>query len=381
MLATNVSTPKNGAAAGSIAAEIAENPRRSGFDYLRIILAYLIMVDHSAVVCGGAAVQEYLFSGYRRPYSASLVPMFFALSGFLVASSLVRNRSLITFAGLRVLRIVPALAVDTVFCAIILGGFLTTWPLRSYFSSVEFAKYFLNIVGLIHYKLPGLFESNIIPKVNAQLWTIPFELNCYAMLTVFALFRLHKRPSLFLSATVAVMMWQGFSSFEWTKTIIDVDYILLPSFLMGVVVFLLQEKVKRDWRIFAMSLALQAALLDIQGPLMVLAAVPIAYNTVFLGLTDFKRLSLLQTGDYSYPLYLYSFPIQQAVFLLAPGIGRTWLGNLVISTPFALALAVFSWHLVEKPAQRQRKYLYKFEALREGWRRPRVAATVASDGL
>lgn len=359
---------------------MAENPRRSGFDYLRIVLAFLIMADHSAVVCGGALVQEYMFSGYFRPYTASLVPMFFALSGFLVASSLVRNRSLITFVGLRVLRIVPALAVDTFFCAIILGVCLTTWPLRSYFSSAEFAKYFLNIIGVIHYKLPGVFESNIVPKVNAQLWTIPFELNCYAVLTIFALWRLHKRPILFLSATLAVIMWQGFSSYEWKKSIIDVDYILLPSFLMGVLLFLLQEKVKRDWRIFAISVGLQAVLLYNQGPIMVLAAVPIAYNTVFLGLTDFRRISLLRTGDYSYPLYLYSFPIQQAVFLLAPGIGRTWLGNLAISTPFALALAVFSWHMVEKPAQRQRKYLYKFEAMRAEWRRPRLATSVASDG-
>ena len=63
-----------------------------------------------------------------------IVPMFFALSGFLVAGSFERSKTLITFLGLRVFRIVPALSVEVFLSAIILGSFFTTNDLRNYLS-------------------------------------------------------------------------------------------------------------------------------------------------------------------------------------------------------------------------------------------------------
>ncbi|MBQ1763654.1 MAG: acyltransferase, partial [Aquincola sp.] len=53
-------------------------------------------------------------------------------------------------------------------------------------------------------------------------------------------------------------------------------------------------------------------------------------------------------GDYSYGVYIYAFPVQQAVTALQPQIG---LGtHIAVSTLFTLVLAVLSWHAVEKPA-------------------------------
>ena len=83
--------------------------RPSGFDYARVILALMIMADHSVIVCLGEDVQRSLFTGVLRPLMAIVVPMFFALSGFLVAGSLVRSRSLVTFVGLRALNCTGAL--------------------------------------------------------------------------------------------------------------------------------------------------------------------------------------------------------------------------------------------------------------------------------
>jgi peptidoglycan/LPS O-acetylase OafA/YrhL len=40
-----------------------------------------------------------------------------------------------------------------------------------------------NIVGHVHFALPGVFANNPLPSiVNGQLWTIPFELYCYITL-------------------------------------------------------------------------------------------------------------------------------------------------------------------------------------------------------
>jgi peptidoglycan/LPS O-acetylase OafA/YrhL len=67
--------------------------------------------------------------------------------------------------------------------ALVLGALFTTLPLRHYLMSPELGSYFGNIVGLVHFTLPGVFEHNPVPQViNSQLWTIPFELECYFLL-------------------------------------------------------------------------------------------------------------------------------------------------------------------------------------------------------
>jgi peptidoglycan/LPS O-acetylase OafA/YrhL len=99
--------------------------------------------------------------------------------------------------------------------------------------------------------------------------------------------------------------------------------------------------------------------------LMIFAAFPIAYLTVWLGLFNPRRGALIRSGDYSYPLYLYSFPIQQMLFSIVPG-GRVWWINLVLAIPVTFVFAALSWHLIEKPAQAGRRWLYAFEAWLQG---------------
>jgi peptidoglycan/LPS O-acetylase OafA/YrhL len=91
-----------------------------------------------------------------------MVPAFFALSGFLVTGSALRLRATAPFLTFRVLRILPALLVEVTLSALILGALFTTLPLKSYFSDPQFFRYFGNIVGLITFHLPGVFESNCV---------------------------------------------------------------------------------------------------------------------------------------------------------------------------------------------------------------------------
>ena len=161
-----------------------------GFDFLRISLATGIIGWHTASLSGHvetARASVFWFSEYM------LVPMFFALSGFLVAGSSMRL-STTNFLLNRAARILPALIADIVFAALLIGPLVTTLPAKQYFTDATFLSYFFNIVGWMHYSLPGVFENNPLPEVNGALWTVPFEIGCYVILMGLMISGAIKRP-------------------------------------------------------------------------------------------------------------------------------------------------------------------------------------------
>src|SRR5260370_16315295 len=80
-----------------------------GFDFLRIFLATLIVLNHSFLIIEG---DYHSFDTYKLwPIFSNIVPMFFALSGFLITGSAQRLK-LKDFLINRGIRIVPALTLD-----------------------------------------------------------------------------------------------------------------------------------------------------------------------------------------------------------------------------------------------------------------------------
>ena len=53
-------------------------------------------------------------------------------------------------------------------------------------------------------------------------------------------------------------------------------------------------------------------------------------------------------GDYSYGLYIYAWPIQQALIFAWPGLPVG--AHILLSATATLLVAAASWHAVEKPA-------------------------------
>ncbi|AOI65566.1 hypothetical protein WS51_18370 [Burkholderia territorii] len=280
--------------------------------------------------------------------------MFFALSGFLVAGSLQRSKTLIYFAAMRVIRIMPALWVEVILCALILGPIFTGADLSTYFSDEKFRHYFLNLVGDMHYVLPGVFENNPTANlVNGQLWTVPWELECYIALMALALFRIHSNRILFLIAVVAINVAAFFMNFQlgrdgWVSVH---GYVLVLAFLAGVALYYVRDKLPADCRLFCAAVVLMYILLWFPG-CDALVAFPAAYATVYLGTLNPPKLKFLESGDYSYGIYLYAYPIQQAIAYF-PGLRSWWLSTL-ITIPVTGAIAYVSWHYIEKHCLRLR---------------------------
>ncbi len=338
------------------------NDRPSGFDYLRIVLALGVVCMNSAITSYGLAGDIALWQSLLRPVVRLILPMFFALSGFLVAGSLLRTSSLFQFLGLRFIRIYPALATEVFLSALLLGPLLTTVSFRSYFTSPEFWAYLLNVTGDIHYVLPGVFHENPFPRiVNGQLWTVPYELMCYLTLGALALLGLKRRQWLAIAAAVVLTIVYALGKIlrhqgDLSAIVGGVSgIILVVCFLAGVAAYFYKDKLPWNATLCALSGVTTAILLTVPYGDYVVAPIA-AYFTVSLGATNPPKTRLLQGADYSYGIFLYGFVIQQTVMQLMPW-GRVWWLNILLSVPLISLFAAVSWHFVEKPALKLRNYL------------------------
>lgn len=344
-----------------------------GFDFLRIFLATSIVAVHSVLLTGNRARFEssiFWFLEY------ALVPMFFALSGFLIAGSAGRL-SLKNFLINRGLRIVPALAVDIVVCALIIGPLVTTATLSEYYGGTDFYSYFLNIVGYIHYQLPGVFKANPTTNVNGALWTVPYEILCYVLTSCFILAgwlksRWKVLTTALLMTMLAILLGRISHVVNFSKSVEDVVSFLfwsreaqiVTAFLLGMAAFQWRDRIAYDWRLALVALALcfGGALfhdfaMKTTSRLVLLPA--LTYLTIFVGLTHVPIPKYFTKGDYSYGVYLYHDPFLQIVISLMPAVAAIPLAGagVVFAIGYCMVLIVsnLSWNFIEKPILGLRK--------------------------
>eukprot|EP01037_Dinobryon_pediforme_P018707 gene18707-19008_t len=343
------------------------NFRSSGFDYMRLILCAGVILQHAGTTSYGHEFGEILPYGLDRAWTPYLVAMFFTLSGFLVSGSLFRCKSLVSFLGLRVTRIMPALACEVLLSAIIIGPMLTSLDLHSYFSDEKFKIYFLNIIGDIHYQLPGLFSTNPLQNtVNDQLWTIPFELICYTVISALAFVGIATRRYLLLvfcvSIQIALAVFAVMHQSTYSKLHIlggISGYHDVYFFVIGILFYSFRDKIPYSFGVFVAAFVLSEVLLFVPGGNNFFGF-PVAYITVYLGLTNPAKPKVLFSGDYSYGMYLYGFPIQQAIAYFMPN-HRSWVSNFSLALIGAFLFAHFSWWCVEKPALSVKSKLLSLE--------------------
>ena len=327
--------------------------RKNNFDFLRFFAAGMVIVSHSYPLSGTKAVEPMnLITRGQFDFGSLAVMVFFIISGFLITASYLRSRSLVDFIRKRALRIVPGLAAVLVVTAFILGPFVTTLPLSQYFSSGETYEYLKTITLRLHRScdsLPGVFVHNALPRsVNGALWTLFYEVVCYAFVAVLGLVGLLRKPvvvAAFLASLVArhlVVYFRPESQFLGGESLA-----LFQVFAAGMLCYLYKDKIPLDRRLALAAVVLLVVLVYFgQGG--VGLAIAGTYLTLYLAYSNTVKLNdFAQRGDMSYGLYIYAFPIQQTLTYFFGG-RMSQLLNLALAFPLAVACAYMSWHLVEK---------------------------------
>ncbi len=335
-----------------------------GFDFLRFALALLVLVFHVRWVVGsslatplGEAAGQVIYAAVAMPTWKSLIidvahdsilPAFFALSGFLVLGSAMRLRSTQIFLLYRSLRIFPALIVEVTLSALVLGPLLTTLPLAEYFSSPLFFHYFGNIVGDVHFYLPGVFESNAVKGiVNQNLWTLPSEFHCY-LIAAFLLFTriIYNRRMVAVAMAIATIV---LVALPFVGEAVPSAVGLVYYFFAGALFFHFRAQLKINLLLFA-GCCIAVAFFLSHKELALLACAPLTYCTLFIGMVQFGKIPVISTGDYSYGIYLYGFPITQTLIALAPQGTFNWITLSVAAGVCAFLFSIASWHGIEKHA-------------------------------
>jgi peptidoglycan/LPS O-acetylase OafA/YrhL len=181
--------------------------------------------------------------------------------------------------------------------------------------------------------LPGVFEHNPDPRVIAsQLWTIPFEFECYFALAILSLLNLLRDRYAFaqimiicsIAATARALLLSPVSPFDHVP-----GPVLVMCFLAAVSLYLYRDSIPCSAPLALSAAFASAVLLEIPNA-SYLAAFPVAYLTVWLGLKNPPRIPL---GDLSYGVYLLHFPIEQTVMHLFPGANSWWRLTLIALPP------------------------------------------------
>lgn len=340
-----------------------ENNHNNNFDIIRFILAVLVVFTHGYLVYYGnvAKVEPLeLISGNQMGFGTLAVNFFFIISGFLVLQSWLYSKTFFQYLKSRILRIYPAFVVVAFACAFIFGPLGTGTPqspfsnITNYWSEVNLSSLTFTTLQLKKPDVPTTFTQ--LPyayDINTSLWTIRYEFLCYLIIPFLALFNTFKSkllPFVLYILVSAVYIYIHFSDYDFTAYFGILNTIKFTSlFLAGACFYHYRAYIPRSRYLFLLSSAvLIITLLWVRIFSFVLPVFGgyILFYLIFNRTVRFKNFS--RYGDFSYGIYLYSWPIQQLVMMYF-GQKLNFFLFFISTLLIIIPVAALSWHLIEKP--------------------------------
>ena len=203
-------------------------------------------------------------------------------------------------------------------------------------------------------RLPALRTPEpSVQAVNTPLWTIKYEILAYGVLAAFSAAGWTRRPGMLWGALgFALVLFTAQAAMEQVG---DTSHLYQLGrygfcFTLGMMAYHYRDRVSLSPWWFAGSVLL---VVGTRGTALEHAAyvVLVAHGVMLAGARTYGALTrATQRNDISYGVYIYHWPVAQALLVELPGIGMPLLLalTLVITAP----LAVASWRFIEAPALR-----------------------------
>ncbi|HEY8245034.1 MAG TPA: acyltransferase [Casimicrobiaceae bacterium] len=339
--------------------------RDNNLNLLRFVAASLVVLSHSYPLSGHLADEPLARATRIFDFASVAVIVFFAISGYLVARSFDRSRNLATYARSRALRILPAYVAATFYAALVIGPWATTLPIAEYLADSRtwiYVRETLLFVGID--RLPGVFADNPYPlAINGSLWTLWLEVFCYAALAIAGALGALRRPWLALALAV-VLFALGDLLPAFVTWMPRGDAFLGPrlggTFVAGALAYAWRDRIPLSPWIALAALVAGVALLDTRVEVYALYGAIVYVTLVLAYLPSLDVPGFRRVGDYSYGIYVYAYPTQQAIASVLGPMPPLLLFGLAYPAIFALAFA--SWHAIERPALRFKRPSRQAEA-------------------
>lgn len=334
---------------------MADPGRDNDFDAIRLLAALAVLVGHAWPLTGMT----------ERPLVAGLklfdlgVYVFFSLSGYLIATSWARSPRVVPFLLRRVFRILPALVVVVLVTTFVLGPLVSTLGVPGYFGDPGSWAYLRNVTLVPVYTLPEVFVGHPVDgTVNGSLWTLGPEFLCYLGVLGTGLLALGVRvPAVRLAVPVlvgiaaAVVLLVPGAAPRGMRDVLTV----IVFFAGGAVISEAERRglaapLRSRWLPLVVAAGwLVAGAFLAEREAVALAWVVLPFLVIALGSRSTPVVRRAgRFGDLSYGLYLWGFPVQQTVVLLAPDLPLAV--DILVVALVAGLLALASWWLVERHA-------------------------------
>ena len=336
----------------------------NNFDVLRFLFASLVVFSHSYPLGEGHELREPLRKLTGQTTLGGLsVYCFFIISGFLIAASWERRKTVGQFLKKRVLRIYPGFIIANA-----VGVFLVA-PMAAD-SAIGNALVSLQQFAWDCMRLQGtqlsdtLFSQNHLHAVNGSIWSIAYEFWCYIGVIILGLMPLFHRRSFVLGlfvASLAVAFIFPAYHLEWfgggiLGKIFGYPFfwaMLLPNYLAGVVAWRYRDKLVVSDRVAMMSAIALAVSIPVANSWSVMFPVCGAYLVLWAAFHPLFRLhGFSKYGDFSYGMYLYAFPIQQLLVMHNSGSMNPY-ALFALAWPLSILAGMLSWYVVERPFLRR----------------------------
>ena len=325
-------------------------------DYIRFVLAYLVLFQHSFELGGFSYPIFHTFLG-----SKFAVDCFFILSGFLVYKSFDKEPKIYNYFIKRFFRIYPAYLFTILFFSLIFLYLFQNINHKSLFSYIISQLFFTNS---IYPSIHGVFQNNNFNVINGALWTLKIEILFYIFVPIIHLIskKIGSLRIIFVLFLLSIL-WDYIllylsKSYNIHSSLFHQFPTQLKYFSIGIFIYFLNESKKIDSTSFihiAISFLMYLSIYKYSFEENLILR-PLVLSTILYSIIFLKHQLPKLNFDFSYGLYISHFPILQLLLCFEK---ISHLRLLIYASGIVVIYACMVWYFIEKPFMKYGKNIIR----------------------